>query len=1179
MKIFILSLLFLLFISNVYAVKRYYVDSKSTCTKSCGTSNAAFKTLEEAISITNSFSCNDWDYDIPEVYLKIGTYSGVKNKALYIRNPINLRPWNGNSSNIIIDCQGSGFGFNVNKATQFYLNGVTIRNCNSNYGGGISIINTPSTLSDVRIYNNSASIGGGLYTKSKTVTIMNSFIENNDALEDGGGIFMDGTTLNILNTKLSCNSLKKGASSSDISCNQGSSSVDVKSNLTNTEISCVQCKITLNKQNICGTRANRTKCISSGNPGGGNPEPPKTCPAPVFKCGDGICDFNSESCLSCPQDCPSCTFSGLKLESYKNCHPLNLTKSCLVSTIPIEYPVVTDFMDEECPVAGIMKGYFSVDRDGIYRFKMISSNLGVKMTINNRTYINAYFQQPSINSEAEVLLKSKSINHFKVEFFSGTPGVKNISVFWKPTDLSPYVIFDSLFYSQNVCGDRILDTTFNETCIEDEVATRVIVKNNTCGDGICQEDVNSCVQDCAFQITKVCPPTTRVEKHLPSGYFVGSDTLGTLINNQMIWHLPGIEKLTFGMNVITGEATLSPLFYFGYCNSKASNIIQDVYRGLIYDLPDEVNAEPYPRCSYQVTTDSFSSSFSMAESYAEKHSFEVGAKISVGKGGWGGSANAAFSQEVSVKNAREIETKRSGSISKSEVSCLTSKIEIIKNTFHPNFLKDIGGVGDVNDMVEILKKYGTYYFRTVTMGGRLTQITSMDYSFESDKTSSEIEESQKISFGMSIKAPMFSASGDFSESKDSQVTSEQQKTYENSTSRSSIITYGGAVGSFNPGDDSAPAEYTQWARSVDLLPVPLDYKLSPILSIIPETWKNIHQNVSIKKLWQDADDLLSQMYEGFSIKTKYSLELYFEPEGRFLEDLANTMVSIDIDEKNVVSNEMKAMNRTIDRDSRKVYSDWKWFKCETVDTGNHGGEEDFCYTRLKSPMQQIFYRPQMEKTPKISLRLDYETNGYTRLHKVAQTRAVILFNHYSSKMYYFQPNAHESQEKQILTEVFFKDYYLLYFKSKCITEGLRGQRNEDGEIVYGEYEKLEIILTGQRGSIQHVLLMTEEIFPDISNMEKDVFIRIPKTKSIGRVNYIRLQNGNTREWGPWSNPSQELRNMWLGQTYCGFYNDCTPTTTSEPWNMVVSPQKDLKITLGRKIEQPTQRLYSLRDLK
>lgn len=70
-----------------------------------------------------------------------------------------------------------------------------------------------------------------------------------------------------------------------------------------------------------------------------------------------------------------------------------------------------------------------------------------------------------------------------------------------------------------------------------------------CGDGICQEkDPNTCLQDCYAHITPVCSPIAAPDGHIPSGFWVGSDTIGTLVSNQMVYHLPGIDHMTFGMS-------------------------------------------------------------------------------------------------------------------------------------------------------------------------------------------------------------------------------------------------------------------------------------------------------------------------------------------------------------------------------------------------------------------------------------------------------------------------------------------------------------------------------------------------------------------------------------------------------------------------------------------------------
>lgn len=96
------------------------------------------------------------------------------------------------------------------------------------------------------------------------------------------------------------------------------------------------------------------------------------------------------------------------------------------------------------------------------------------------------------------------------------------------------------------------------------------------------------------------------------------DTIGELIRNQKYWHLPGVEHLANGFDIITGSEVTAPLFYFSYCDEDEVQVVQDVYRENFYLLPNEVDARPTPKCSYESQTDSYSNSVSMANSMEQK---------------------------------------------------------------------------------------------------------------------------------------------------------------------------------------------------------------------------------------------------------------------------------------------------------------------------------------------------------------------------------------------------------------------------------------------------------------------------------------------------------------------------------------------------------------------------------
>nr|MBC8384002.1 DUF1565 domain-containing protein [Candidatus Cloacimonadota bacterium] len=80
----------------------------------------------------------------------------------------------------------------------FSLQGLSIANgsaeggYNTQYGGGILCFSADCHISDVKIYDNYALKGGGIYFEGGTLTLSDVIIENNSAEYKGGGIYCSG---------------------------------------------------------------------------------------------------------------------------------------------------------------------------------------------------------------------------------------------------------------------------------------------------------------------------------------------------------------------------------------------------------------------------------------------------------------------------------------------------------------------------------------------------------------------------------------------------------------------------------------------------------------------------------------------------------------------------------------------------------------------------------------------------------------------------------------------------------------------------------------------------------------------------------------------------------------------------------------------------------------------------
>jgi hypothetical protein len=241
---------------------------------------------------------------------------------------------------------------------------------------------------------------------------------------------------------------------------------------------------------------------------------------------------------------------------------------------------------------------------------------------------------------------------------------------------------------------------------------------------------------------------------------------------------------------------------------------------------------------------------------------DVSASANGGFDGITAGASFAYSQEKSAKQSRQMEQKDSGSLIITELICATSKDQMTKYTFHPNFLAELAKVNTSDDVVAMIDKYGTHFYQQAVLGGKLRQVTSVSKSYSSSKTKSELEQNSQLSFGASVTSPVFSVSGDFSDSIDTSVSASEQQSFESSSTHSTVIPYGGPPGSFGPSSSEAPTNFGDWASSVDLLPVPIDYTLKKISEIIPSLWKSINGS-SLQDLWKQGETVWKQKHTIF----------------------------------------------------------------------------------------------------------------------------------------------------------------------------------------------------------------------------------------------------------------------------------------------------------------------------
>jgi hypothetical protein len=814
-----------------------------------------------------------------------GEYRGGSNTRLIFKanTPVTLNSLSG-SEDTVINCEQKGRGLYMN-STQVTIQGFTIKNCHVNsMGGGLLVSGSTLILDDIIMANNSATKGGALHATNSVVTLKSSVLQFNTA-EEGSAVYAIGSNFTIQNTIIPCSPARN--SISDIHSINSSSSIDVSSDIGSVALFCQGGSWSAsNGEDLC--QVSPTRCESSGN------EDTLTNDFfdanDVSKCGDNICDTQIENCLVCPNDC-SCSFTGARIQIW-NCHKSYTTPSCPSSKVSsLIRPKLSGILpfDANKPLTGEITGYFTVKKMSHYTFLLTGQKIGAQLYINERLIVDAVFHQDQLYSSASVILQPDYIHYLKIIFFTRSNGQQSIDLSWKDSleKAAEFTPFNSSFYNLNVNGDNIFDAAESSESSSfyyprDNTTCRTLGcrSNNSrvdiCGDGVCNDlFAENCFVDCHPLITPVCSPLTMLGTSLGPNTPVTYDTIGELIRNQKYWHLPGVEHMANGFDIITGSEVTAPLFYFSYCDEDQVQVVQDVYRENFYLLPNEIDAKPTPKCSYESQTDSYSNSVSMANSMEQKTGISVTADMNANFFGLvSGSVSFAFSQETSVAKARELETQHKGKLLKTEVSCLTSHVQLKSINFHPNFLQALASVSNTSDLYPIMKKYGTYYYKSASLGGKLTQVTTLSEELLDSKSSSEFSQSTQISFGASVSAPRFSASTSFDGSLDSTVSQEEQSTYESLSARSSVITQGGPPGSFGPDYSSdAPTDFGGWANWIDLLPVPIDYELGAVGGIIPDTWLT-KNGTSIKQIWQTAEKeyYRRQSYETYNLKRyKYSL--------------------------------------------------------------------------------------------------------------------------------------------------------------------------------------------------------------------------------------------------------------------------------------------------------------------
>eukprot|EP01133_Synstelium_polycarpum_P003856 gene3856-4456_t len=284
---------------------------------------------------------------------------------------------------------------------------------------------------------------------------------------------------------------------------------------------------------------------------------------------------------------------------------------------------------------------------------------------------------------------------------------------------------------------------------------------------------------------------------------------------------------------------------------------------MFIEVPKELSVVPLPRCTFTVETKFFANSSELKNDLYTKSSYTTSGSLNVGYGPIKVEAEASYSQEKSFKTSVEMEAKISGTVLESTVQCSIYNVDLNDDeiSFSLNFLRDIAHANGTKDFLKLIEMYGTHYYKSSILGGVLKQITSIDEVEMKDDRKKEVEDHVSKSMSIKVNSPKFNVHSEYSDSQSSTNNEESEKKFSEKTSKSSIITYGGAPGAYGPSNDNGPTNFGEWAQTIDTLPIPVNAKLDFIHNIIPNSWKT-PSHTSIREEWMTAENLYYQMKMG-----------------------------------------------------------------------------------------------------------------------------------------------------------------------------------------------------------------------------------------------------------------------------------------------------------------------------
>ncbi|KAF2077653.1 hypothetical protein CYY_001040 [Polysphondylium violaceum] len=820
----------------LFSANSIYVDPESTCITECGTFAQPFPSIKKALDAAKRFT---------SVVLKDGVYQDEDNTDLDVSKPyVEITSLNG-PSKTIIDCQSYSYFLKISEIKQFSLSGITIKNCVGNKGGALYIESSTASISNVYYVDNMATNGAAIYSLSSDIELENTLFDNNRVWHEGAAIYSHLSKINIkgeltrFKSNTNLNPTIAEVSEKDILCQNSSIRIEDEVSFVSAFMQCFDgCDSSYSRRSLCQDYNL----------------------APEGHCGDSICQ-STESCLTCPNEC-SCHIGGLIMENFEqNCEVeiIDEDTSKLIDCVSLKNstlttPILQNYMGGIKKVVVRLFGFIKLENSQNVDFSFVGSHFGFILKVNGLQHY--YFNQNTKFNETKSIYLSDRHAHFvEIILFSNHPDGSQRSFNFLPFK-NPNIKF---FYSNLVCGDGISNDLEKKEdsdhyCVYDN-SYPTYNSEIKCGDGICNEDPNECYQDCYKEMTKTCPTRKVPDGHISPGFYFSGDTLGDLISNQFIWRLPGSEHLSFGFDIVKGEESPHPLFQFDYCSDVASNVVEDPYRGNVYQIPPEFHGKAYPQCTYSTSTESFSSTIEMQSEMEKSTSASFSASVGASGKVFSGGVSASYSQEKSIKESRKMSSSQSETIFKTDLVCKSSFVELDQNkiSLHPALLDELDNVKDMGEMVKLVKKHGTHFYKKTYLGGKLSQITITKSSEVSTENKDDWTESVSGSFSASVSSPTFSVSGSVSASVDKSQSEEEQQKKQDNSKTSRLLIYGGIAAAFSPAEDgmSSPG-FKEWAQSIDVLPVPVDYQLYPIRGLFNTLWVNRHGH-NISQLWEEAE--------------------------------------------------------------------------------------------------------------------------------------------------------------------------------------------------------------------------------------------------------------------------------------------------------------------------------------